>query len=92
MAILVVDDDAGARERLSRSLQESGDGWEARQAASAQEALALVPDAGIEGVLLDSRLPDADGLTCLRELRRLHADVPVVIVTGSGSEPLPSRR
>ena len=31
------------------------------------------------------RLPDADGVTCLRELRRLRADVPVVMVTGLDS-------
>lgn len=36
--------------------------------------------------VLDYRLPDADGLTCLRELRGLRGDLPVVIVTGSGSE------
>src|SRR5581483_10655878 len=31
-------------------------------------------------------MPDVDGLACLRELRRLRPDLPVVMVTGSGSE------
>ena len=86
MAILIVDDDAEARERLRQALQGSGDGWEARQATSAKEALALVTDADVACVLLDYRLPDTDGLACLRELRRLRPDVPVVMVTGLGSE------
>ena len=86
MAILIVDDDGDTRARLKRALRESGDGWDVVQAASAADALARVTNADVECVLLDYRLPDADGLTCLRELRRLRADLPVVMVTGSGSE------
>jgi DNA-binding NtrC family response regulator len=86
MAILIVDDDPDTRARLERALRESGDGWDVRHAASAKEAMTLVTDGDVECVLLDYRLPDADGLTCLRELRRLRGDVPVVMVTGSGSE------
>jgi CheY-like chemotaxis protein len=92
MAILVVDDDTEARERLCRSLHDSGDGWAARPAATAKEALALVTAADVECVLLDYRLPDADGLTCLREVRRLRPDVPVVMVTGEARKRSPSRR
>src|SRR5262245_48105788 len=86
MAILIVDDDADTRARLERALRESGDGWDVVQAATAAEALARVADADVECVLLDYRLPDADGLACLRDLRRLRADLSVVMVTGSGSE------
>src|SRR5690349_1581718 len=86
MAILIVDDDPDTRGRLERALRESGDGWDVRQAATAKEALALAGAADVECVLLDYRLPDADGLTCLRELRRMRVELPVVMVTGSGSE------
>jgi len=86
MAILIADDDPEARARLERALRESGDGWDVCHAASAKEALALVTRADVECVLLDYRLPDADGLSCLRELRRVRPDVPVLMVTGSGSE------
>src|SRR5207249_795888 len=34
----------------------------------------------------DYRLPDADGLECLREIRQRWPDVPVVVITGAGSE------
>ena len=86
MAILIVDDDADTRARLERALRDSGDGWDVVQATTATEALARVADEDVECVLLDYRLPDLDGLTCLRELRRLRAEVPIVMVTGSGSE------
>src|SRR6185436_10800924 len=83
---LIADDDPEARARLERALRESGDGWDVCHAASAKEALARVTGADVECVLLDYRLPDADGLSCLRELRRVRPDVPVLMVTGSGSE------
>jgi len=86
MAILIVDDDADTRARVERALREWGDGWDVRQAASAKEALAAATDDEVECVLLDYRLPDADGLTCLGDLRRLRPELPVVILTGSGSE------
>jgi DNA-binding NtrC family response regulator len=86
MAILVVDDDADTRAQLERALRESGDGWDVAQAATAKDGLARLAGGDVECVLLDYRLPDADGLECLREIRRLHADLPVVMVTGSGSE------
>ena len=86
MTILVVDDDPEARERLERALRASGDGWDVRLAVTAKEGLALAGDAGVECVVLDYRLPDADGLTCLRELRRARPELPIVMITGSGSE------
>jgi DNA-binding NtrC family response regulator len=86
MAILVVDDDPETRARLDRALRESGDGWDVRHAASVKEGLAFAADPAVDGVVLDYRLPDGDGLACLRELRRTRPDLPVVMVTGSGSE------
>lgn len=86
MTILIVDDDAEVRSRLERALRESGDGWDVRQAATAREGLAAAAASDVACVLLDFSLPDADGLTCLRELRRTRPGLPVIMVTGSGSE------
>ncbi len=86
MAILVVDDDADTRKRLERALRELGDGWDVRQAATAREAMAIVKDGDLECVLLDYIIPGADGLSCLHEIRRLRPELPVVMVTGWGSE------
>ncbi len=86
MAILIVDDDADVLAALGRALRESGDGWDVRKAATATEALAQVGADDVECVLLDYRLPDVDGLAVLRDIRRLRPELPVVMVTGSGSE------
>src|SRR5207244_7709205 len=85
MAILVVDDEPETLALLVSMLRESGDGWDIRQAATAKEALARAMEADVECVLLDYRLPDADGLAVLRELRRARPELPVVMITGSGS-------
>ena len=37
-------------------------------------------------VLLDYRLPDGDGLACLRDIRLHHPATAVIVVTGEGSE------
>src|SRR5581483_3814603 len=86
MAILVIDDDRETRERLETALRESGDGWDVRHAATAEEGLAIATESDIECILLDYILPDRDGLKCLPELQRTRPDVPVVMITGSGSE------
>jgi DNA-binding NtrC family response regulator len=86
MAILIVDDDPDVRAELREALAQYGDGWETRHAETAADALRLATDHGVACVLLDYRLPDADGLTCFRELRRLRPDLPVIVVTGAGSE------
>jgi DNA-binding NtrC family response regulator len=86
MAILVVDDDPDVRLDLGRALQKSGDGWDVRFAATAKGALALAASPVVKCVLLDYRLPDGDGLGVLRDLKRARPELPVVMVTGSGSE------
>ena len=86
MAILIVDDDPAARASIARALHNAGDGWDVRHAGSIKDGLALFTSADIDCVLLDYRLPDGDGLACLPEMRRLRSDVPVIMVTGSGSE------
>ncbi|MEY3013920.1 MAG: Transcriptional regulatory protein ZraR [Pseudomonadota bacterium] len=80
--ILVVDDEQLIRWSLRARLEE--DGYlvvEAATGASAREALRDPPDL----VLLDMRLPDADGLELLREIKAERPDVPVLMMTGCRS-------
>ncbi len=86
MAILIVDDDPDAVYDLTRALESAGDGWTARSAGTGMEGLALAVAPDVECVLLDYHLPDLNGVEVLRELRRQRPDVPVIMVTGSGSE------
>jgi two-component system, NtrC family, response regulator AtoC len=76
--VLVVDDEDLIRWSLREKLREEG--YDVLEAGTAQEALEHFA-AGVDLVFLDYRLPDTDGLTVLKEMKRQDADVPVVLLT-----------
>jgi CheY-like chemotaxis protein len=67
--VLVVDDDEDVREALKRILQESG--ARVMGAASAREAFALVGTLHPDVILSDIAMPEEDGLSFIRRVRRL---------------------
>jgi DNA-binding NtrC family response regulator len=83
--ILVVDDEAAQRRLLGGFVESLG--FHVREAASAEEALAAIRRAPTEGwsppamVLLDVRLPGLSGIEALAEIRKLSADLPVLLIT-----------
>lgn len=86
MRVLVIDDDEVDRMACRRSLMH--DTQAARsvdEAASGDEALALLAGRAYDVVLLDLRLPDRQGLALLEELRAAVGDAlpPVVVMTGA---------
>jgi two-component system repressor protein LuxO len=81
--ILLVEDTASLAAVYSEYLRAAG--YESEHARSAGEALKLAHAAPPDAVLLDLRLPDGDGLSVLRELRRDLTDLPVVVMTAHGS-------
>ncbi len=80
-AVLVVDDDPDARDRLRTVL--SRNGWTVAEAANGQEALDHVRRARPRLILLDLTMPVMDGFTFLHDLRELEgcAHIPVVVLS-----------
>ncbi len=76
--ILVVEDDERIRSSMRLALE--GEGYEVRDAASAEEGLDLFAEAPTDVALIDLMLPGMDGFECTRALRRTSA-VPIIIVT-----------
>ena len=76
--ILVVDDEALIRWSLSERLR--GDGYHVLEAETGAAALERLHD-GVDLVLLDYRLPDTDGLTVLREIKKADPDILVILLT-----------
>jgi two-component system, OmpR family, response regulator RegX3 len=81
--ILLVEDEESIIEPLTAAL--AREGFDARPARSAAEALDLAPSLAPDLVLLDVMLPDGSGFDVLRELRR-DSSVPVVMLTARGEE------
>ncbi|APR80323.1 Response regulator of zinc sigma-54-dependent two-component system [Minicystis rosea] len=80
--ILVVDDDRTIRDGLVRTLAASG--FTTRAAEGIAEARKAIAAGGVDGVLLDIRLKDGDGLDLLGALRTSHPGLPVVMATAYG--------
>ncbi|MCY2991472.1 MAG: sigma-54 dependent transcriptional regulator [Planctomycetota bacterium] len=78
-SILVVDDEAAQRHLLGSFLQSLG--FCVTEAASAEEALAVIRHEAPDMVLLDVRLPGMSGIEALGEIRRIAADLPVLLIT-----------
>ena len=77
--ILVVDDEAPQRRLLGGFLQSLG--FRIREAASAEDALTALRQEIPDMLLLDVRLPGMSGIEALAEIRRIAADLPVLLIT-----------
>ncbi len=86
--ILVIDDDEVDRMAVKRALRAGGVAREVVEAVDAREAESVLKTRQFDCILLDHRLPDRDGLSVLRTLRRAGVGVPIVVMTGQGSEQL----
>jgi len=84
--ILVVDDEASIRELLAKTL------------ALAEYVVDTEPDANAalnrlrettvpyDLLIADLKMPGVDGLSLIRQAKRLHAGLPIIIITGFSSE------
>jgi DNA-binding NtrC family response regulator len=81
--ILVVDDEANARNALAEILKEEG--YSVDTAADGFKALARAEELGPELVLTDLKMPGMDGVKLLDKLREGTPDLPVVVMTAFGA-------
>ncbi len=90
--ILLVDDDADARERLRGWLD--GGQWAVREAANGREALAHVQADKPDVILLDLMMPEMDGFAVVAALQKepRWSDIPVIVVTARDLDAEDRRR
>ncbi|MGH3996343.1 MAG: response regulator, partial [Pseudonocardiaceae bacterium] len=82
--VLLVEDDTGIAEPLSRALQREG--HEVVVVGDGPTALARAVQEEIDLLVLDLGLPGMDGLDVCRRLRRVRPDVPVLMLTARTDE------
>ena len=81
--ILVADDDAVARELLADALRKEG--YTVEAFGSGEEVIARGRLGRVDLVLTDIRMGAVDGLTVLREFKRISPNTAVVVLTAFGS-------
>ena len=80
LSVLVIDDDESVRSTLVEFFETFG--YTARGAATATEGRRLAAEHAPDVVLLDLRLPDADGIRALEALRADDPELAVIVLTG----------
>jgi two-component system response regulator RpfG len=88
--IVIVDDQTSARTMLRHILEDISPELDVLDFGDPQTALRWCEDNRPDLLLLDYRMPVIDGLEFARRFRRplLHRDVPIVLVTVVGDEPI----
>jgi nitrogen regulation protein NR(I) len=81
--ILIVDDDITLCHFLTKALSQMG--YQVILCHSGREALDVVHKQEIDLILLDNKLPDRNGLEILKEVKRDHPKVSVIIMTAFGT-------
>ncbi|MGB9067769.1 MAG: sigma-54 dependent transcriptional regulator [Candidatus Acidiferrales bacterium] len=82
-SILIVEDEPKMRRLLELQLAEEG--FQARIAADAETGLRMLGKESFEVVVTDLKLPGMSGLEFLQAVKRVNADLPVVIMTAFGT-------
>lgn len=80
--VLVVDDDVDALNAVSDALEEFG--YEVARAASGERALEMAREIAFDVALCDLYMSGLTGMQLVRALSRIHPQMPIVLVTGSG--------
>lgn len=82
--VLVVDDEASIRELLTRTLALTE--YDVEAVADGRTGLDRLRQGPYDLLVADLRMPGMDGLTLIREARRLQPGLRVIIITGYSSE------
>jgi excisionase family DNA binding protein len=82
--VLVVDDESSIRELLQKTLALAE--YDVDVAPDGRAALERLRLGNYDLLIADLKMPGMDGLTLIREAKRLKTDLPVIIITGFSTE------
>jgi two-component system, NtrC family, nitrogen regulation response regulator NtrX len=78
--VLIVDDEEGIRESLSQIMEDEG--YETVTASSGEEAIRVLRETMPDLVLLDIWMAGIDGIETLQEIKAVHPELPVIMISG----------
>ncbi|MBP1994296.1 response regulator transcription factor [Paenibacillus eucommiae] len=86
LKVLIAEDDHLLRTGIALIIDAEPDMAVAGSVEDGEQALAAIERSKPDLVLLDLQMPRMDGITCIRHIRRLHADLPILILTTFNEE------
>jgi two-component system C4-dicarboxylate transport response regulator DctD len=87
--VLLVDDEEELRRSTAQALDLAG--FQVQDFSTAERALDFVTQGFNGAVVTDIRMPSIDGMTLMRRIHDIDADIPVILVTGHGDVQLAVR-
>lgn len=81
--LLLIDDDEALRGVLAKSLHYAG--HQVLQAGDGQQGLDLVETVAVDLVITDLIMPVQEGVETIVRLRRSHAHVPIIAISGGST-------
>ena len=81
--ILIIDDERAIRKTLTEIL--TFEGHKIEEASDGEEGLKKFSEKEYDVVLCDIKMPKIDGLDFLEKAKELHADVPIIMISGHGN-------
>ena len=81
--VLVIDDEALARELIRRILEKEG--YEIAEAVNGEQGVESFKSRPCDLVITDLVMPVKDGINTILEIRQLVPDLPILAVSGGGA-------
>ena len=82
--LLIVDDEANIRTMIRKYAVYEG--FEADEAADGMQAVEMCRSRQYGLVIMDVMMPELDGFSALKDIRRFRPDLPVIMLTALGEE------
>ncbi len=81
--LLIVDDDKLLNHNMTWLLRRKG--YEVTGVEDGESALASIETQEFDVIILDQKMPGMGGIEALREIKKKHPDIEVIILTGASS-------
>lgn len=84
IAILIVDDEPGFLDVMHRRLGKRG--FAVRTTSTGSQAIQELREKNFDAAIVDLKMADMDGLEILKIFKKMTPEMPVIMLTGHGSE------
>ena len=82
--ILIADDDRTIANLIREIVERRGS--TALVAYDGEQALKIFENVKVDLIITDLKMPNLDGMSLIKMIRQKYADIPIIIITGYGSD------